>query len=67
MPPKCWDCGRFIAVGLGDAVRILRTNGHEQFFCSRCLEKGAKLKDGSIGTEFDRLKEQPWVKEFEVV
>ena len=62
---RCWDCGRF--VGMGITGLVIRTDGREQYFCDECLQKGAKLKDGSVSDKMDYLKEQDWVKEFKVV
>jgi ribosomal protein L24E len=64
---KCWGCGKFVPIGKGITGLVVRTNGHEQYFCDKCLKKGAELKDGSTGTEMDWLKERDWVKEFKIV
>lgn len=65
--PKCWYCGHFVPIGKGITGLVIRTNGREQYFCDKCLKMGAELKDGSVGTLMDYLKEQDYVKEFKLV
>jgi len=64
---RCWDCGKFVPIGMGITGLVIRTNGRKQYFCDKCLQKGASLRDGSVGSQMDYLKEQDWVKEFKVV
>ena len=64
---KCWDCGKFVPIGRGITGFIVRMSGREQYFCDKCLQKGAMLKDGSIGDRMQYLREQDFVKEFKIV
>jgi len=63
---KCFDCGRFVSLGLGKTAVVTRTDGRKQHYCVSCLQQGAILKDGSVGNKQQWLKEQDWVKEFEL-
>jgi len=65
--PRCQYCGHFVPIGKGITGLVIRTNGKKLYFCDNCLKMGAELKDGSVGTEMDYLKEQDYVKEFKVV
>jgi len=51
---------------LGKTAVVTRTDGRKQHYCVSCLQQGAILKDGSVGNKQQWLKEQDWVKEFEL-
>ena len=67
MADKCFYCGKFVPIGKGKTGLIIRIDGRKDYYCDKCLKMGANLKDGSVGTLMDYLKEQDYVKEFKLV
>jgi len=65
--PRCQYCGHFVPIGKGITGLVIRTDGRKMYFCDKCLKMGDVLKNGSVGTVMDYLKEQDWVKEFKLV